>query len=1191
MLYVFDDYTLDPMHYELHHKGKLVRLEPRVFKLLAYLVQHPGHTVPTKALLELLYPQEFVPVERLNNAVARVRRALGEKGQSPQYIQTVHRLGYRFIAPVEIRQHIETDARRPTAPDTPIPAEQHGVDPIAAVLLPPPIEAPSAATRGMPDEWRQLTVLACQLVGVSGPATPLEREARLEVVRDYQAVCTAVIQRFDGYIAQYQVEQLLVYFGYPRAHEDDARRAVHTGLGIVAGITEHNRHRKHESGVQLAVQVGIHTGVELVGAVGCGDQHVPLAVGETPTIAARLQNLATPDTVVISPATWRLVEGYFVCEALGAHGLEDYSPPLVGYRVLQESPAQSRLDVAITQGLTPFVGRAREVELLLDRWEQAKEGMGQVVVLSGEAGIGKSRLVQVFKEAVAQTAHAWVEFHCSPYYQHTALYPVVTYLQRFLHFSRGETAEERLHKLKRMLERYGFALEEVVPLFAVLLSMPPPACYPPLTLPPELQRQKMLEALLMWLLKQAEQQPVCVILEDLHWGDASSLEWLSLLIDQLPTARLLLFLLFRPDFRPPWVVYSHLTHLALTHLSPRQTEEMIGQVAGGKLLPAGMLQQIVTKTDGVPLFVEEVTKMVLESGLLREVHDHYELTGPLPVLAIPTTLQDTLMTRLDRLESAKSVVQLGATLGRTFTYTLLQALSPLDDETLQRDLGRLVEAKLLYQRGVPPQATYLFKHALIQETAYQSLLKSTRQQYHERIVQVLTTHFPETVELQPELLAHHYTEAGLIEHAIPHWQRAGQRAGQRSAHVEAVSHLTKGLDLLQLLPDTPERTRHELTLCLALGVSLAATRGYATLEVAQAYTRARMLCQQVGDTPELFLTLRGLELFYLMRGEVRTARELGEQLLSLASRQAEPARQVAAHMALGQVLFVQGDLAAAREHLAQGLALYDSQQLHYLAWPGGQPGVGCSAFLALVLWLLGYPDQALTWSRTALTWAQQLSHPLSLALALAHTVILYHFRREGPAVQPRIEALVTLSTEQRFALFTAVGTMAQGWALIEQGQEKEGLAQMRQGLEAFRATEIAAFLPYVYIASAEVYGKVRQPDEGLCLIADALALVANNKERFYEAELYRLQGELLLARPTDAEAEAIACFHQALTIARQQHAKSLELRAAMSLARLWQRQDKRREARQLLAAVYAWFTEGFDTADLQEAKALLEELT
>jgi class 3 adenylate cyclase/predicted ATPase len=1097
-----------------------------------------------------------------------------------------------------------SDARTTLSPVSPPPqtAQQPDVQTDQSVPT-----AASLTQPRLPDaERRQLTVLFCDLVDSTRLARQLDPEEWREVVRTYQHTCATVIQRFAGHIAQYLGDGLLVYFGYPQAHEDDAQRAVHTGLGILEAMATLHARLVPDEGLRLAVRVGIHTGLVVVGEVGGAGRLEQLALGDTPNMAARLQGLAAPDTVVISDVTWRLVQGYFTGHDLGPQTLKGVETPVQAYRVLGTSGAQSRLDVVGPRGLTPLVGREAEVTLLRERWVQARDGLGQVVVLSGEAGIGKSRLVQVLQEHIAAEPHTRLEWRCSPYAQQSPLHPVIAHLHRLLHWRPDDTSAKKLHTLEETLAASGLALPEAVPLLASLLSLPLPERYPSLILSPQRQRQKTLEALLAWLLTEATRQPVLFVVEDLHWIDPSTLEFLILFLDQGPAARILTLLTCRPEFRSPWGFRAHLTPLTLNRLPRPQVPQMIGRVAGDKALPPEVVEQIVTKTDGVPLFVEELTKMVLESGLLREGEEHYELVGPLPPLVIPATLYDSLMARLDRLATVKDVAQLGATIGRTFAYELLQAISPLDESTLQHGLRQLVDAELLYQRGVPPQAAYTFKHALIQDAAYQSLLRSTRQQYHQRIAQVLEERFPETVETQLELLAQHYTEAGLYEHAIPYWQRAGERAVQRSAYVEAISHLTRGLELLQSLPDTPERVQHELVMQTTLGPALMASRGWGAPEVERAYARAHELCRQVEDMPQLFSILYGLRTFYLMRAELRTAHALAEQLLALAQRQPDPTLCLLAYYALGGVFFFLGEYGPARRHLEQSMALYSPAQHRLLVSHYGiDLGVIGLAQAAMALSGLGYPDQARVSLHKALALAQEVLHPFSRTFALYFAAIFHHIWREEQRAQEQAEAMMALATEQGFALFVAGGTCWRGWALAMQGQTEVGIVQMQQGLAAWRATGGELAVPSLLALLAEAYGQAGRPEEGLAALTEALALVDTSGECWYEAELYRLKGELLRQSgvrgpgspvSTSAsgrwtpDADAEACFRQALDIARRQQAKSLELRSAMSLARLCQRHGKRAEAPQLLAEIYGWFTEGFDTADLQEAKVLLEEL-
>ncbi|MBI3795363.1 MAG: tetratricopeptide repeat protein, partial [Deltaproteobacteria bacterium] len=661
-----------------------------------------------------------------------------------------------------------------------------------------------------------------------------------------------------------------------------------------------------------------------------------------------------------------------------------------------------------------------------------------------------------------------------------------------------------------------------------------------LSFSPQKQKQLTLEALVAWLLEEAERAVVYCAWEDLHWADPSTLEILTLFLGQVPTTRVLTLLTFRPEFTPPWGNRSHLSQLTLSRLSRTQVREMVSHVAaqaarastgsartgnispsdsasvrpelveGGIALPDDLIDAVIARTDGVPLFVEELTKTVLESVESRESVGSGRRLGQSSLLSgIPATLQDALMARLDRLGPVKEVAQLGATLGREFSYELMQAVCPLDEVTLQHGLKQLVEAELLYQRGLLPQARYLFKHALIQDTAYQSLLKSSRQQYHKKIVQAFEDRFPETQDTQPELVAHHYTEAGLITQAIPYWQKAGQKAAQRSANVEAVTHLTTGLELLKTLPDTPERAQQELDLQIVLGPALMATKGYAAPDVAQAYTRARELCQQVGETPQLLQVLLGLAAYYMIRAELQTARELGEQCLPLAQRMHDLARLLQTHYTLGVVLFQLGELVLAREHFEQSMALYNPQKRRsHRALQ--DPGVGCLSYTALILWSLGYPEQALKKSHEALTLAQELSHSFSLAVALNWTAWLHQCRREGQLTQERAEAAMTQATEQGFPYWLAWGRIMRGGALAEQGRGEEGITQMRQGITAYLATGGETGRPHFLALLAEAYGKQGQAEEGLRVLTEALTPANKNEDRYYEAELYRLKGELTL---------------------------------------------------------------------------------
>jgi class 3 adenylate cyclase/predicted ATPase len=1042
----------------------------------------------------------------------------------------------------------------------------------------PIIEPPSPGPRA---ERRRLTVMFCDLVGSTALAERLDPEELRELMRAYQGACREAVTGLAGHVAQYLGDGLMVYFGWPAAHEDDAERAVRAGQAIVLAV------KGVAAPAPLRVRIGIATGPVVVGETGAGDASVPkMAVGETPNLAARVQGLAGPDEVVIAAATRRLLGAGFDLEDLGEHMLKGIVEPVRAFRVLAARPVVDRFEATHGTRITPLVGRESELALLLDRWQQAMEGRGQVLVLRGEAGMGKSRVVRAFRERIAAEGPSWVQYQCSPFFTNTAFYPVMEQLKRAAGFGDDDSSEVRLDKLERLLDRSGGAVADAQPLLAALLSVPSEGRYPRLDLSPLRQKERTIDVIAQGLGRLAGMAPLLAVFEDVHWIDPSTLELLTHLVARAPEWRALLLVTHRPEFTSPWEGLAHVTLHSLNRLSREESALMAGRVAQ-TTLPPRLIAQIVTKTDGVPLFVEELTKAVLESGL--PVGRDPTFSSP---LAIPTTLHDSLMARLDRLATAKEVAQLGATLGREFGYDLIEAVSPLDAVSLRQALARLVDAELVYQSGKPPQARYVFKHALIQDAAYQSLLKSTRARYHEQIARAMEERLPETIETQPELLAHHYSEAGLVEQALPYWQDAGKRAVQRSANVEAINHLTRGLELLRTLPDSPEHARRELNLLIALGVPLRAIKGFAAPDVGQAYARALELCQREGEASQLVPVLRGLWEYHELRAEYGPARELGEKLLALAERTQDPGALLVAHDVMGDTLFWLGDFPAARSHLEQGAALYDAQerQSHIFLY-GYDAGVACLGFGAWALWFLGYPDQALRRAHAALLVARELAHPFSLAFGLQFVAHVHHYRREYARARELATEVIAISREHAFPLWSGMGTIVRGWALAKEGRGPEGLAQVRDGIVEWQRTGFELEWPHFLALLAEVHETVNEPGEGLKLLAEARAAADRTGEGFWDAELHRLYGELSLQVAPTETGRAADSFLQAIEITRRQQAKSLELRAVLSLSRLWQRQGKKDEAQQMLATIHAWFTEGHDTPDLREAKTLLGELS
>ncbi len=805
-------------------------------------------------------------------------------------------------------------------------------------------------------ERRQLTVLFCDLVDSTHLMGQLDLEDYREVVNDFQMVCATATERFTGYVAQYHGDGLLVYFGYPLAHEDDAQRAVWAGLHIITGVNETlNPRLRRTLGTEIAVRVSIHTGPVIIGEIRGASRPEPLTIGETPGVATRLQHLAAPNTVVISDATARLIQGYFTLTDLGSHHLTDMAAPMPLFQVHAGTGAQRRFDVEETHGVAPLIGREHDVGLLMQRWQQTQEGQGQVVVISGEAGIGKSRVVLAVKEQIATQHHYRVEWQTSPHHQQTPLYPIADFARRLLQIEPADTPADKLAKLERILERFHLPVEESVSLVSDLLDFSVPADrFTPRTLSPQAQRRQTLDTLIMLFQELSDRHPLLFVIEDLHWADPSTLELLNLLFEQIPTASILALLTCRLEFQWSWEARSYITQLTLTRLPRMQMAQMAALVMRDQSLPTDVLDYIVDKTDGVPLFIEEMTKAIIESGYLTNrdtggVSQEQRLGA-----MIPETLQDSLMSRLDRLESAKVVAQYASVIGRQFSYALLEALLPLDAVTLQDELSRLVAAELIHQRGRLPHATFTFKHVLIQETAYQSLLRDTRRQLHQHIADLLEHQGDELTTPEPELLAHHYTAAGLNSQAVSYWRLAGRVAIAHSAHIEAISHLRQGLALLDTLPASPERSAEELSLRTSLGTTFIATKGYAAPEVETAYIRARELCQEPGNASRLLQVLFGLQALYLTRGVLQTAHQLGEECLALATRQADPPRVPHAHFALGSTLFFLGNFILARQHLEQAIAFYDPQ-VHRTR---GLNDTGVSSLIlsAWTVWALGYPD-------------------------------------------------------------------------------------------------------------------------------------------------------------------------------------------------------------------------------------------
>jgi class 3 adenylate cyclase/predicted ATPase len=1052
-------------------------------------------------------------------------------------------------------------------------------------IRPSTASAQAAGARPLEAERRQLTVLFVDLVGSTELAARLDPEDMGAVMRAYHGACAATVERWSGHVAKYMGDGVLAYFGWPKAHEDEAERAVRAGLELTEAVAK----LALPASESLAARIGIATGLVMVGElIGEGAAKEQTVVGETPNLAARLQTLAAPGSVVISQSTRRLVGGLFELDDLGPLSLKGFAEPLAAWKVEGEGRAEGRFEALHGERLTPLVGRAHELGILLERWAWSKDGDGQVVFLSGEPGIGKSRLIRALRERLGDEPYTPLSHYCSPYHTNSALYPVIGLLERAAQLDRATPPEMQLARLEAALAPSCERLEDVVPLLASLLGVPTGNRYPALALTPEMQKRRTLQALVDQLAGLAARQPVLALYEDVHWIDPSTLELLGLVIERTRQLPVLALITFRPEFQPPWSGQAHVTSLTMSRLGRRQGADLVARVTGAKPLPATIVEQIVARTDGVPLFVEELTKTVLESELLADAGDHYELSGPLPPLAIPTTLHDSLMARLDRLAPVKKIAQIGAVIGREFSHELVAAVSSLSEADLNSALDQLVIAQLIFRRGTPPEATYSFKHALVQDAAYQSLLKSRRQQLHGHIARVLEDEFPDTPH---EVLAHHFTEAGLDEKAVGRWYAAGQSAAQRSAYQEGAGLFQRGLEVLKRTDDAVWCVREEIRLNNAIGAALLPIRG-AVSEVEEAFARARQLSREVNEPQQLSRATHGLWLVSFRQADFETAVRLSREMLIMVENEQDTGLILQAHHAMWTTSLFRAELESGRHHTKIGVGLYRAEEHHHVtqAYGDHDAGVCCRYTRALILWLLGYPDAAVVALQDGLALAHQLRHPNSLALALDYASVLHRLRREPATAQKYANALVDLATEHGLSFRAAGGIRHAAWFRLVAGRTDEALGQIDQGLAIAQTIGSKLWHSDFLTLLAEACLSAGRHDQALVAINMALDFVRDSGERWWEAEIHRLRGELLLARRVGGLGEAEDSFRRALRVARTQSARSLELRAATSFARLWADRGKRAKARDLLAPVYGWFTEGFDTADLKDAKALLDEL-
>jgi class 3 adenylate cyclase/predicted ATPase len=1041
-------------------------------------------------------------------------------------------------------------------------------------------------------ERRQLTVMFSDLVGSTALSARMDPEDLREVISAYQKCVAETVHRFGGFVAKYMGDGVLIYFGYPEAHEDDAERAVRAGLELVAAV------RALKTPASLQARVGIATGLVVVGdLIGSGSAQEQAIVGETPNLAARLQGIAEPDSVIIAETTRRLVGNLFELKDLGAKDLKGIPGPMRAWMALRPAAMESRFEAMHASGLTALVGREEETELLLRRWSRAKSGEGQVVMLSGEAGIGKSRLTAALVESLASEPHTRLRYFCSPQHTDSAFYPIIGQMARAAGIAHDDSAKAKLDKVDALLAQSRTSAEYAA-LFAEMLSLPNDGRYPSLAaLTPEQRRQKTLEALTSQMATLTRQNPVLMIFEDAHWTDPTSLEVFSRFVDQIATLRVLLIVTFRPDFDPPWIGRPHVTALTLNRLAQREVSAIVDRVVGNKLLPANIRQDIVERSDGIPLFIEEMTKAVLEAetGSAAE-----QTVGAIPFSgrAVPASLHASLMARLDRLGPAKEVAQIGAAIGREFSHALLSAVLRKPSAELGSAFERLIASGLLFRQGALPHATYLFKHALVQDAAYGTLLREQRRALHARIADTLEVQFADIAESQPELLARHCTEAGLIEKAASLWGKAGQRSLARSALVEAAEQLARALAQLGSLPATSVSRREQIKLQVALINALFHVKGYAAPETNAAVEQARLLIEQakaLGEAPEdpllLFSVLYGLWVANLVAFDRDVCIDLATEFLSLAEREGTAGPLMVGHQMLGISLQTGGDITGGRAHYDQAIALYEPVEHRPLATRFGQDSrVVVLSRRSAALWLLGYPDAAFADAEHALTHAREIGHAASLMYTLGHGLFARYECGNYANATAAVDELIALAEKKSTLFWKGFGLMHQGCLCALNAQPSEAVRLITSGMDTRELTGATLWIPFFSSHLARAYTALGNFEDARRSIREAMMTIKRIKETWCEAEVHRTAGEIMLRAPERDAAKAEEYFNHALTVARRQEAKTWELRAAMSMARLWRDQGKRDKACELLAPVYEWFTEGFDTRDLKEAKTLLEQL-
>jgi class 3 adenylate cyclase/tetratricopeptide (TPR) repeat protein len=1156
-IHALGPFRLDTQDELLFYGAEPVPLGRRAIGLLRALVEQPRAVVSKEALIQVAWPNQAVEESNLTVQIAALRRVLERAPGGDRWIETMPRRGYRFIGPVGIEMQESMEAP---------PQVEH-----APGLAP---TAPQADT-----ERRQITAVSCELMRIARQADGMALEDWREAVDAFRRCVSETIARHNGLIVRHLGNTVLVLFGYPAAHEHDAERAVRAGLELCAAAGT----LRPVIEAPMRCRLGVATGMVIVGEVGRGRN--PEIVGDIPDMAVRLQASAQPDTVTIDRATRQLVGNLFDCRDLGPIEADSEAEPVGHWQVLSERTAESRLEAMRGSALSPMIGRDEEIDLLLRRWARAKAGDGQVVLISGEPGIGKSRIAESLLVRLEHKPQVQLRYFCSPHHAHSPLYPFIAQLERAAGFKPGSSAQAKLDGLEALLKPIVRNEPRDLALIADLLSVPTDGRYPVLTVSPQQKREMTFRALLDRLVGAAARSPVVIVFEDVHWIDPTSLDLLDRTIVRVADLPVLLVVTFRSEFKPTWVGQAHVTMLSLSRLGRRDSVGILNGVSRGKGLPEAVVEQVLVQTDGVPLFIEELTKTVLESELLRETADRYELTGPVPLLSIPSTLRASLLARLDRLVSGKRVAQIGATIGRRFSHELIAAVSALPEKDLKTALTELTDAELIFQHGTPPHANYQFKHALVQDAAYASPVRDRREQLHAAIARVLEDQFPDVVAAEPHTLAHHLTEAGQWQAAVGYWLRAGKQALGRPAYVEAANHFAKGIELTSLLPASPERDRTEAALQIHAGRANRIIRGPGAAEAKEAFSRAHHLLGDCGSVSDQMIALDGLWASHIVRGELLAARTVADRCMALAARHREVEATTWANRLTGATLWEIGAFADARRHLQSAIDVHVGSEGIISSSPTGSDSyVLTLTYLARTLWLLGYPEQAVATNNQALARARDLKQPMSIAAALWTETMLRLWESDPERAGTGADQLLAHCLEFDIGHYLPFARFAQGNYLAHFGDPRLAIEMMQASVEKSNLWSVSPAYPR---SLALAHSRLDQHSVALELLDEALQRIEKTQIRHAESEIRQLRAEVLFA--VHCEEEAAMEMECARAVARTQASRWWELLAATSLARRWCDHDNRAEARRLLASVYDWFTEGFALPALRNAKTVLDK--